>query len=99
MINLKQLPIDTLKIDKQFIQGLPDDMDNVHIVKAIAGMAEGMGIELLAEGVETTEQLAFIRENIECSRLQGFLFDRALPKDQIIESGFTPLREGIRSNC
>ena len=99
MINLKQLPIDTLKIDKQFIQGLPDDMDNVHIVKAIAGMAKGMGIELLAEGVETVEQLAFIRENIECSRLQGFLFDRALPKDQIIESGFTPLREGIRSNC
>ena len=89
MINLKQLPIDTLKIDKQFIQGLPDDMDNVHIVKAIAGMAEGMGIELLAEGVETAEQLAFIRENLECSRLQGFLFDRALPKSKIIESGFS----------
>ena len=75
---LKQLPIDTLKIDQQFIQGLPDNSDDVHIVKAIAGLASGMELTLLAEGAESEAQLAFIRDELDCYLVQGFIISRPL---------------------
>lgn len=85
---LKQLPIDTLKIDKQFIEGLPNDTDGVHIVKAIAGLAQGMGLNLLAEGVETDEQLTFVREELNCHLIQGFNVSKPLPKSKLKSSVF-----------
>lgn len=85
---LKQLPIDTLKIDKQFIHGLPEDQDDVHIVKAITGLAQGMGLRLLAEGVETEAQLAFIREQLNCHLIQGFHISKPLEKSVLQSSDF-----------
>ncbi len=85
---LKQLPIDTLKIDQQFIKGLPDNSDDGHIVKAIAGLAKGMGLKLLAEGVESEEQLAFIQDQLDCYLVQGFIISRPLDKASLKASDF-----------
>lgn len=85
---LKQLPIDTLKIDKKFIEGVPNDPDDVHIVKAISGLAQGMGLNLLAEGVETDEQLTFVREELNCHLIQGFNISKPLTKSALKNSVF-----------
>lgn len=85
---LKQLPIDTLKIDKQFIEGLPSDTDGVHIVKAIAGLAQGMGLNLLAEGIETDEQLTFVRKELNCHLVQGYHISVPLSKSQLKATKF-----------
>ncbi|WP_271273747.1 EAL domain-containing protein [Aliamphritea hakodatensis] len=85
---LKQLPIDTLKIDQQFVQGLPDNSDDVHIVKAIAGLASGMELTLLAEGAESEAQLAFIRDELDCYLVQGFIISRPLDVAGLKASGF-----------
>ncbi len=85
---LKQLPIDTLKIDQQFIQGLPDNSDDVHIVKAIAGLASGMELTLLAEGAESEAQLAFIQDELDCYLVQGFIISGPLDKAALKVSAF-----------
>jgi len=70
---LKKLPVDTLKIDKAFIQDIPGDEDDVSIVKSIIALAKSMRIEVVAEGVETDAQLDFLsREG--CGLIQGFVF-------------------------
>lgn len=88
---LKQLPIDTIKIDKQFIKGLPKNKDDQHIVMAISGMAKGMGLKLLAEGVETEEQLQFVEHELHCTNIQGFLFSKPIPKSELLQSSFLNL--------
>ncbi|WP_415883163.1 EAL domain-containing protein [Neptuniibacter sp. QD72_48] len=85
---LKQLPIDTLKIDKQFIEGLPHDEEGGHIVKAISGLAHGMNMQLLAEGVETEEQVAFVKDELNCDQIQGYYFSKPLSKQDLIASEF-----------
>ena len=85
---LKRLPIDTIKIDRQFIKGLPENKDDQHIVMAISGMAKGMGLKLLAEGVETQEQLNFVEHELNCKNIQGFLFSKPLSKTELINSEF-----------
>nr|WP_315983900.1 EAL domain-containing protein [Aliamphritea spongicola] len=85
---LKQLPIDTLKIDQQFVQGLPDNSDDVYIVKAIAGLASGMELTLLAEGAESEAQLAFIRDELGCHLVQGFIISRPLDIQALKASEF-----------
>ena len=68
---LKQFAIDTLKIDRSFIKGITNDPDDATIVSAIIGMARGLGQRIVAEGIETAEQLAFLRIQ-GCHEGQGF---------------------------
>jgi len=81
---LKQLPADTLKIDKSFVQDINNDPDDAAIVKTILGIADHMGMQVIAEGVETYEQLTFLRGN-DCSYYQGFLGRPPLNHEQFIE--------------
>lgn len=70
---LKKLPIRKLKIDKSLIRGIPHDPDDQAVVNAVIAMARKLKLEVVAEGVETGEQLAFLHSN-GCEDLQGFLF-------------------------
>lgn len=79
---LARLPIDILKIDGFFVKGLPGNKNNNAITKGIVYMAHEMGIEVIAEGVETEEQLDFLRE-IGCDFVQGYIFSRPLEATKI----------------
>src|ERR1700692_3030057 len=70
---MKKFPIDTLKIDRSFIQDLPQDSEDRAIAQAIISMGKALGMTVVAEGVETTEQAAFLREH-GCDEMQGYLF-------------------------
>ena len=73
--HLKRFPIDTLKIDQSFVRNLPTDADDASIVDAVIGMGKGLQIRVVAEGVETREQLAFLRKR-GCPEGQGYYFGR-----------------------
>ncbi len=72
---LKHLPADKLKIDQSFIRDLPNEPKNQSIVKAIIALAEGLGMEVLAEGVETAEELGFLRDH-GLYAVQGYYYHR-----------------------
>ncbi|MEH1932182.1 MAG: EAL domain-containing protein [Nostoc sp.] len=85
---LQLLPLHNLKIDKSFIQDLTHDVKVAHIVKAIVGLGQSLGLKLTAEGVEKEEELEFLK-SINCDDVQGFLFYRplsALKATEILES-------------
>jgi diguanylate cyclase (GGDEF)-like protein/PAS domain S-box-containing protein len=75
---LKRFPIDTLKIDQSFMRDIPRDPDDAAIAQAIIAMAHSLDIRVIAEGVETARQLAFLRAK-RCDGMQGFLFSKPLP--------------------
>ncbi len=75
---LKRLPIDRLKIDRCFVRDLPENPDDVAIVQAILAMARQLEIHVVAEGVETSTQGRFLREQ-RCEEAQGYAFSRPLP--------------------
>ena len=75
---LKRFPINVLKIDKRFIEDIPHEQDDMAITAAIIAMAHTMGFKVLAEGVETPEQLAYLHSQ-KCDRYQGYLASAALP--------------------
>jgi len=75
---LKKFPIDVLKIDKSFVDNLPHNHDDVAISKAIINMAKALDYKVLAEGVETQEQLAFLQEH-KCDIFQGYYKSKPLP--------------------
>jgi len=77
---LKQFVVDYLKIDQSFVSGLPGDPEDLQITRAIIGIAQSLGIRLVAEGIETDEQAALLRE-AGCTEGQGFLYAPALPAD------------------
>ena len=74
---LKRFPITTLKIDRSFVVGVPDDQNDCAIAQAIVTMGQQLRQELVAEGVETVQQMAFLRD-LGCDQLQGFLFSPAV---------------------
>ena len=78
---LQQLPVDTLKIDRSFVRNLEKNPHDKIIVKAIIQLAQTLGIEAVAEGVETDEQRLFLEENT-CHIMQGFLFSPAVSAEQ-----------------
>ncbi|WP_346796695.1 EAL domain-containing protein [Halomonas sp. Bachu 37] len=79
---LKRLAVDKIKLDRAFIRALPDDRADAAIVTAVLAMAEGMGLQVIAEGVETQEQRKFLAQ-VGCTMVQGFLFARPLPADEL----------------
>jgi diguanylate cyclase (GGDEF)-like protein/PAS domain S-box-containing protein len=81
---LKRFPIDTLKIDKAFIHDITRNKDDAAIVSAIIAMAKTLEIKIIAEGIETEEQLVFLRDHV-CERVQGFLFSKPLPMKPMTE--------------
>ena len=81
---LKRFPVRSLKIDRSFIQGVIDIPDDAVLVQAIINMAHSMNLEVVAEGVETREQLDFVRRN-GCDLVQGYFFSKPLPPDQFFE--------------
>ncbi len=82
MSYLKRFPLHALKIDRSFIQDLPYNQDDVAITRAIISMAQSLGLEIVAEGVETPEQMQFLRES-GCELSQGFFFGHAVPPEKI----------------
>ena len=81
---LKRLPISKLKIDKSFIDGLPDDKDDTAIVKAIISLAQNLNIKIIAEGVETEEQKNFMYKN-GCDEIQGYLYSKPMSSKETKE--------------
>ena len=77
---LKRLPIDAIKIDMSFVQGIGKDRDDEEIIKVIITLARSLGLQSVAEGVETKEQITFLHEH-RCDCLQGFYFCRPLPAE------------------
>ena len=82
--HLKRFPINTVKIDRSFIRDITTDSDDAAIVGAIISMAHNMELNVIAEGVETEEQLAFLRK-LHCDAIQGFLFSPPVPHQEARE--------------
>jgi diguanylate cyclase (GGDEF)-like protein/PAS domain S-box-containing protein len=78
---LKHFPIDRLKIDRSFVSDISTDSDDAAITEAIIAMAHGLRVKVLAEGVETREQLDFLTAR-RCEEAQGFYFARPMPAEQ-----------------
>jgi len=78
---LKRFPVSTLKIDRSFLRDVSRDDDDRAIVTAIMAMARSLGLTVTAEGVERTEQAAFLRE-LGCEQVQGYLYARPGPAEE-----------------
>ena len=79
--NLHRFPLNTLKIDGQFVRGAPTDEGDARIVLALAGLATGLGLHVVAEGVETEHQFEFVK-HCGCDEAQGYHLSRPLPLEQ-----------------
>jgi diguanylate cyclase (GGDEF)-like protein/PAS domain S-box-containing protein len=82
LVNLQKLPFHTLKVDQSFVRAVPSDPDHAALLKGILAMAQGLNIEVVAEGVETQEQLAFLQAH-GCESIQGFLFSKPMPAEEM----------------
>ncbi|MFJ2693838.1 putative bifunctional diguanylate cyclase/phosphodiesterase [Pseudomonas sp. NPDC087336] len=81
---LKKFPIDIIKIDRSFIHEIPDNQDDMEITSAVIAMAHNLKLKVVAEGIETAEQLAFLRRH-RCDVGQGYLFDQPIPGLDLID--------------
>ncbi len=79
---LRRLPVDNLKVDSSFVQDIPRDINDVEITAAVIAMAHKLQLKVVAEGVESFEQLDFLRQN-RCEYGQGYLFSRPLPPHEL----------------
>ena len=79
-----RFPIDIIKIDRSFINDIPDSQDDMEITSAVVAMAHNLKLKVVAEGIETPEQLAFLRRH-RCDVGQGYLFDRPIPGRELSE--------------
>lgn len=92
---LKKLPVDTIKIDREFIRDIPTDEDDASIIKAMIALAKSMRIDILAEGVETSEQLKFLTAE-GCHLIQGNYLSQPLKASDIAGNICYPLKEETR---
>ncbi|MCH8957040.1 EAL domain-containing protein [candidate division KSB1 bacterium] len=81
---LKRFPIDILKIDRTFVNGIPSDRDDTAISTAIVVLAHSMELQVIAEGVEKSEQIAFL-QSLQCDEIQGFYFSRPLNAETVTD--------------
>ncbi|HYJ61328.1 MAG TPA: EAL domain-containing protein [Actinomycetota bacterium] len=84
---LREMPVRVLKIDRSFVSGVHEDPQSASIVTAFLELARGLGMTTLAEGIETADELAFLRER-GCSLGQGFYFSKPVPPEEIIAYSF-----------
>lgn len=102
--NLHRFPINTLKIDRSFITHMVDNNENAEIVRTISGLAQNLGMDVVAEGVETREQLAILR-GLGCQFGQGYFFSKPLDSEgaeAFISETYSPslqLLEGMTMGC
>jgi diguanylate cyclase (GGDEF)-like protein len=82
LTHLKQYPVDVLKIDRSFIKGIGKNPDDITIVRALIGLGNSLGIEMVAEGIETAAQADFVTAH-GCDVGQGFLYGSAQPGNQV----------------
>ncbi len=81
---LKSFPVSTLKIDRSFVRDLPGDPKAVAVAQAVLSLGHGLGLTVVAEGVENQAQLEFLQA-ANCDQVQGWLFSRSLPPEQFIQ--------------
>jgi len=74
---LTKLPVTAIKLDKSFLQDIPGNTQSAAVVKAIMNLSQALGLNIIAEGVETDEQAAFLKEN-NCTALQGYFVSKPL---------------------
>ncbi|MBQ4861786.1 EAL domain-containing protein [Pseudoalteromonas sp. MMG013] len=79
---LKRFPVDSLKVDRSFVKDIPDDSNDMEITAAIIAMAQKLKLQVVAEGVETKEQVAFLKRN-NCFIVQGYYYSPPLPEHEI----------------
>jgi diguanylate cyclase (GGDEF)-like protein len=82
---LKRFPIDTLKVDRSFIRDIPTDSGDMKITRCIIAMAHSLKLKVVAEGVETEEQMKFLRTQ-RCDAVQGYYLYRPMPKEEIVHA-------------
>jgi EAL domain-containing protein (putative c-di-GMP-specific phosphodiesterase class I) len=81
---LRRFPVDSIKIDRSFIHGVPGEPDGESITQAVIAMAHSLRLRAIAEGVETAQQLEFLRRH-GCDEIQGYFFSRPLPYPQLTQ--------------
>jgi EAL domain-containing protein (putative c-di-GMP-specific phosphodiesterase class I) len=79
---LRRLPIDTIKIDRSFVKELDVDSNTMPLVQAIVSLAHGLGLDVVAEGVESENQMEALRA-VGCDKVQGYLLSASLPASQV----------------
>lgn len=92
---LKKFRLDTLKVDQSFVRDISNNKDDAAIVSAIINMAHSLGMDVVAEGVETRDQLNFLRAH-NCDEIQGYYFSRPLPPEEfteLLKKDLTPMFE------
>jgi EAL domain-containing protein (putative c-di-GMP-specific phosphodiesterase class I) len=83
-VHLNSLPIALLKVDKSFVGGMEEREENRKLVHAMINLAHNLNLEVVAEGVETTEQLDLLR-GFGCDQVQGYLISKPLPLMELVE--------------
>jgi EAL domain-containing protein (putative c-di-GMP-specific phosphodiesterase class I) len=91
---LRTLPVDVLKIDRSFVQDLPTDLAACAVVSAVLGLGHGMGLVVVAEGVEQEEHLAVLRD-MGCDEYQGFIDGRPGPLREVLARTPHPVAGGV----
>ena len=91
LLRLKRLPVQKLKIDQGFVAGLPFDEDDAAISRVIIALAQSMGMQVHAEGIEQVEQARFLLEHA-CDLGQGYWFGRPMPAAQLVWSNAPQIR-------
>jgi diguanylate cyclase (GGDEF)-like protein/PAS domain S-box-containing protein len=91
---LKSFPVARLKIDKSFVRDLPHDENDRAVATAVISLGQKLNLRVIAEGVETDAQLAFLRDN-NCDEMQGYLFSRPAPPDEIAAMLKRPTRWSV----
>jgi EAL domain-containing protein (putative c-di-GMP-specific phosphodiesterase class I) len=97
LAHLKELPITTLKIDRGFVHGVTESAKYAAVTRAIVSLAEDMGFDTVAEGVESTRQVEFLRA-MGCRAYQGFCFSPAVPAEEaarLLVSHAVPVRANV----
>jgi diguanylate cyclase (GGDEF)-like protein len=82
--NLKRFPIDTIKVDRSFIRDIPGDAEDKALTKAIIAMGQTLSLTVTAEGVETQEQVDFLRQH-SCNEFQGYYFNKPVPAEHFAQ--------------